>query len=85
MREDFDYVTFASYESDMADNTQRAVAAIGMMRERAERAEQALAVVVLAAGGVTVPYHLLQDRKKIELITWRDEANHAHHFEAKRS
>jgi len=85
MRRNFDYVTFADYESDMKESTDRALAAIAAMKDRAERAEKALAAVVLAAGEVVVPNEMLIDHGKIELTTWWNEADNTYSFSAKRT
>lgn len=85
MRRNFDYVTFADYESDIKESTSQALAAIAAMKERAERAERTLAAVVLAAGEVVVPDHMLMDRSKIELTTWRNEVDRTYRFSASRT
>ena len=85
MRQNFDYVTFADYESDMKESTGQALAAIAAMKQRAERAERTLAAVVLAAGEIIVSDDMLMDRSKIELTTWRNEVDRTYRFSAKRA
>lgn len=86
MRENFDYVTFANYESDMKESSDQAVRAINFVKDRAERAEKMLALVVLAAGGeVKIFDQDLTSLRKIELTTWRDDADMSYRLTVSRT
>lgn len=52
--------------------------------DRARKAEELLAHVVLSVGRVEVSHFELQDIDKIELMTWRNDANGSVVLEARR-
>lgn len=85
MRQNWDYVSMADYQADMKETAANAVRVIEAMKERAVHAEKLLARVLLAAGKVSISDFDLHDERPIEMITWRNEADRAFVFDAKRS
>lgn len=85
MRKDWDYVELSDYEKDMKESSDTAVRAINFVRERAEKAEKMLALVVLSAGEVKIDRSLLDNPGKIELTTRVDHSDMSCRISAARS
>lgn len=84
--QNWDFVTMADYRSDMKEITDRSAAVVSDLRARVERAERALAEVVLASGGrVALHAHVLIDPRCIELTMHRNDADNTIEFVARRS
>ncbi len=68
-RRNWDYVTFADYESDMRASTATTSSALELLRKRSEQAEKMVAYLVLAVGGKIslMPHHMFDPRVELTI------------------
>jgi hypothetical protein len=59
MRENFDYVTFDNYSHDIEEISERARAAIRLLKQERDDARSLLFAAVAATGGFSIPFHIL--------------------------